>query len=172
MTYRIKTRLLAPIFASVLAPTLAATAVLAAPGVADAAVAKANCQVHSVLLSKEGDGTIPADLEFLRSTFATDEFAWVRGFILLERKTLKLKLDTRSDTTFKTGNKLGLTLLGGDEKRVNLHAELSSRDGTKQLLATDYGIESGGFLMISAGNYSDESRSGKAFFAISCASAK
>ena len=172
MTYRIKTRLLAPILASVLAPTIAATAVLAAPGVADAAVSKANCQVHSVLLSKEGDGTIPKDLEFLRSTFATDEFAWAKGFFLLERKTLKLKLDTPSDTTFKTGNKLGLTLLGGGDKRIKLHAELSSRDGSKVLLATDYEIDDNGSLMISAGNYSDDTRSGKAFFAISCAGAK
>lgn len=171
MTYRIKSRLLAPIFASVLAP-LAATSVIAAPSVADAAVTKANCQVHSVLLSKEGDGTIPADLEFLRSTLATDEFEWVHGFFLLERKTLKLKLDTQAETTFKTGNKLGLTLLGVDEQRINLQAKLSSRDGSKQLLDTKYGIESGGFLMISAGSYSDETRSGKAFFAISCAGAK
>lgn len=172
MTYRKKTRLFAPILASVLAPTLAIAGVLAAPGVAEAAVAKANCQVHSVLLSKEGDGTIPADLEFLRSTFETDEFAWAKGFFLLERKTLKLKLDTQSETTFKTGNKLGLTLLGGDDQRINLQAKLSSRDGSKQLLDTKYGIESGGYLMISAGSYSDDTRSGKAFFAISCTGAK
>src|SRR5262249_34277523 len=97
MTHRIKNRLLAPLVATMLVPTLVATSVLAAPRVASAAVSKAKCQLHAVLLSKEGDGTIPKDLEFLRSTFETDEFAAYKGFYLLERKTLKLELETKSD---------------------------------------------------------------------------
>ncbi len=172
MTHRIKTRLFAPLLASVLAPVLASSTAFAAAPVADAAVTKASCQLHSVLLSKDGDGTIPKELEFLRSTFETDEFAAYKGFHLLERKTMKLALDAKSDTSFKTGHKLGLTLLGGDDKRIKLHAELSSRDGSKTLMSTDYAIDNSGVLMIGAGSYSDDKRSGKAFFAISCSGAK
>jgi hypothetical protein len=172
MTHRIKTRLFAPLLASILVPTLAATSVLAAPSVARAAVSKANCQMHAVLLSKDGDGTIPKELAFLRSTFETDEFAAYKGFFLLERKTAKLALDTKAETSFKSGHRLGLTLRGGTEQRLKLHADLSSRDGSKALLSTGYEIDDAGVLMISAGSYSDEKRSGKAFFAISCSAAK
>jgi hypothetical protein len=172
MTHPIKTRLFAPLLASILVPTLAAASVMAAPAVASAAVSKANCQMHAVLLSKEGDGTIPKELEFLRSTFATDGFAIYQGFFLLERKTVKLTLDTKADTSFRTGHRVGLTLLGGDDKRIKLHADLSSRDGSKSLLSTGYEIDDAGVLMISAGSYTDDERSGKAFFAISCSAAK
>lgn len=169
MTHRsLKTRLLTPVLAAVLAPVAALSAVVAVPVAAEAAVAKANCQVHAVLLSKDGDGTIPAELEFMKSTLQNDEFAAYKGFHLLERKSLKLSADAKAESTFASGHRVGLTLLGGDEARLKLHLDLSSRDATKSLLSTDYSIEDNGLLMIGAGAHSDETRSGKLFFAIQC----
>ena len=169
MTRRsLKTRLLIPALAAVLAPLSAFVTVLAVPGAAEAAVAKASCQVNAVLLSKDGDGTIPSELDFMKSTLQNDEFAAYKGFHLLERKELKLALDTKAESSFTSGHRVGLTLLGGDETRLKLHADLSSRDATKSLLSTDYSIEDNGLLMIGAGAYSDEKRSGKLFFAIQC----
>lgn len=172
MTHRKTTsRWLASMVASALAVPLVGAAVFAVPAVADAAVTKATCQVHAVLASKEGDGTIPADLEFLRSTLANDEFAAYKSFTLLEKKSLKLALDTKGESTFGSGHKLGLTLLGGDDTRLKLQLDLSNRDGTKSLVSTAYSIEDNGLLMIGAGAFTDASRSGKLFFAIQCARA-
>jgi hypothetical protein len=160
--------LLSTVLATVLVPVSAFAGVASLSAVADAAVTKASCQVSAVLLKKEGDGTVPPELEFLKSTLANEEFGLYKGYELIERKTLKLALDTKSDTTFATGNRIGLTLLGGDETRLKLHLNLSSRDGKKSLIETDYSIDNDGQLMIGAGAYSDEKRSGKLFFAIQC----
>ena len=172
MTYRSpKSRLLVPVLAAVLAPVTAFSAVVVAPVAAEAAVTKANCQVTAVLLSKEGDGTIPPELEFMKSSLQNDEFAAYKGFHLLERKAVKLAVDTKADSPFTSGHRLGLTLLGGDDKRLKLHADLSSRDGSKSLVSLEYSIENDGLFMIGAGSYSNDSRSGKLFFAIQCGGA-
>lgn len=168
MTHRSpKTRLLAPLLAAVLAPLSVFTAVFAVPGVADAAT-KANCEVNAVLLSKDGDGTIPPELEFLKSTLQNDEFAAYKGFHLVERKALKLVLDTKAESTFASGHRVGLTLLGGDANRLKLHADLSSRDATKSLVSTDYSIDNNGLFMIGVGSHSTATHTGKLFFAIQC----
>lgn len=168
MTYRSpKSRLLAPVLAAVLAP-VTAFSVAFAPAAAEAAVSKASCQATAVLLSKEGDGTIPPELAFMKSTLQNDEFAAYKGFHLLERKAVKLTADTKADSSFSSGHKLGLTLLGGDEKRLKLHADLTGRDGTKSLVSLEYSIENDGLFMIGAGSYSNGPRSGKLFFAIQC----
>lgn len=164
---RHRNRLFASVLATSLAVPLALSSVLT-PAVAVAAVTKASCQVHTVLLSKQGDGTIPAELDFLRTTLENDEFAAYKGFHLVERKTLKLVADVKSEATFGSGHRLALTLLGGDDTRLKLHADLSNRDATKTLLSTDYSIEDNGLLMIGAGNYADAKRTGKLFFAIQC----
>lgn len=164
-----KTKLLSVALASALMPAAMFGVTLAAPTEARAAVTKAHCQVHAVLASKEGDGTIPKELEFLRTTLQNDEFAAYKGFHLLEKKTVKLELDEKSKLTLKSGNALALTLLGGDDSKLKLHAELSNRDGSKSLLATDYSIEDNGLFMIGAGSYSEGSLAGKLFVAIQCA---
>src|SRR5690349_17783068 len=132
MTYRSpKHRLLTTILAAGLAPVSAFAGVVSLSTAADAAVTKASCQVNAVLLKKEGDGVIPPELEFLKPTLQNEEFENYKGYELIERKTLKLALDTKSESTFTIGHKVGLTLLGGDENRLKLHADLSGRDGTK-----------------------------------------
>lgn len=171
MTHRKKNRLLTTVLAAGLVPVSAFAGVFSLATAADAAVTKASCQVNAVLLKKEGDGTIPPELEFLKPTLETEEFENYKGYELIERKALKLALDTKSEATFTIGHRVGLTLLGGDAARLKLHADLSSRDGTKSLLSTDYSINNNGLLMIGAGAYSDEKRSGKLFFAIQCGGA-
>lgn len=170
MTHRRPHRRLAVVLATALVPTLGASAALAVPTAAHAAVSKAHCQVHEVLLSKEGDGKVPKELAFLAETLQNDEFAAYKGFYLLERKTLKLDLDRKADAGFATGHKLGLTLLGGEDTKLKLRAELTGRDGSKSLLDTTYSIQNNGQLMIGAGSHTDAGRSGKLFFAIQCGS--
>lgn len=162
---RVQLRFLAPVLAALLVPT---AALAAAPEDGKAAVTTANCQVTSVLLSKEGDGTIPAELEFMKTTLQNDEFAAYKGFHLLERKSMKLARDAKSEASFASGHRMGLTLLGNDDTRLKLHADLSSRDGSKSLLSTDYSMEDAGVLMIGAGSHTDATRTGKLFFAIQC----
>ncbi|MEM6996783.1 MAG: hypothetical protein AAF721_40145, partial [Myxococcota bacterium] len=84
-----------------------------------------------------------------------------------------LKLGSTETAEFKSGHRLKLTLLGGSEKRLELKLEMSGRDGTKQLLSTKYGIDSGGVLMVRAGSeeFTHKSHKGKLFFAIQCVGA-
>jgi len=165
-----QTRLLAPVLAAVFAPVVAFSAVLATPAAAEAA-SKANCQVTGVVASKEGDGTIPPELAFMKETLQNDEFAAYKGFHLLERKALKLVPATKAETSFSSGHRLGLTLIGGDATKLKLHAELSNRDASKSLVSLDYTMVDNGLMMIGAGSFSDAKRSGKLFFAIQCGSA-
>jgi hypothetical protein len=153
--------------AMVMAPAMAlSVGVLAAPQTADAA-GKANCRVHAVLASKEGDGKIPKSLEFLRETLEDDQFAAYKSFHLVDKKTLKLEGDTPSKATFSSGHKLGLKLLESTPK-LKLHLELSSRDGSKNLVKTDYSIDNNGMFMIGAGKLEQGEIAGKLFFAIQC----
>lgn len=169
MHERIKSRLLASALAVILAPT-AVFATYAVPSEAHAAAVKeAKCQVHAVLASKEGDGGIPEKLRFLEAQLQDDEFAAYKSFHLIEQKALAVKLDTTSEVTLTTGNRLGLSLLGNDETRLKLRATLSSRDGSKSLLSTDYSMEDAGVLMIRAGSYTHDGIEGKLFVAIQCA---
>jgi hypothetical protein len=166
---RMKSRLLASALAAVLAPA-AMVSIYAAPAQASAAAVKeAKCQVHAVVASKEGNEGIPEKLRFLEAQLKDDEFAAYKSFHLIEQKALTLKLDTPSEITLTTGNRLGLSLLGNDDTRLKLRADLSSRDGSKSLLSTDYSMEDAGVLMIRAGSYTHENIAGKLFLAIQCA---
>lgn len=166
---RMKSKLLASALAAVLAPAAVVSTVVA-PATAQAApVQEASCQVHAVLASKDGDGTIPKNLEFLRGHLEQDEFAAYKSFLLVEQKALEIKLDKKSEVTFRSGNRLGLRLLGNDDTRLKLHASLSGRDGKKSLLNADYSIEDRGVMMIAAGKSELEGKLGKLFFAIQCA---
>ena len=89
-----------------------------------------------MLASKEGDGTIPKNLEFLQEQLRDDQFAAYKSFELIEQKALEIKLDQKSEVEFRSGNRLGLSLLGGDDNRLKLRLDLSGRDGKKALLGT------------------------------------
>lgn len=157
-------RLLSAGLALGLAPALAFGGSVLLPSVADAAVDKANCRVNSVLASKEeAKPRIPADLEFLREQLENDRFAAYKSFRLLEKKDFKLTLDKESNGKLESGHAFGFKLLGGDDKRLNIHASLHSKGG-KKLLDTDYKIENNGIMIVGGGNHPD----GKIIFAIQC----
>lgn len=162
-------KLVASALAAVLAPASALAVAVAPTTVLAADVQEAKCQAFAVHLSKTGDGVIPKELRFLEAQLSADEFAIYKGYALVDQKTLNLKRDKASEVKFSSGNRLGLSLLGNDDKRLKLHASLSSRDGSKNLLNADYSIEDGGTLMIGAGAYSHGGKDGKLFFAIRCA---
>ncbi len=168
-------KLLASALAAVLTPTTAlVTSVVptqvhaAPPAKKKLSVESARCQVHAVLASKEGNRGIPAELKFLEKQLQDDEFAAYKSFRLIEQKDLKIDLGKTSEVTFASGNRLSLRLLGGDDKRLDLHADLSSRTGGKSLLSTDYTIEDAGVLMIRAGSYTHDGETGKIFIGIQC----
>lgn len=172
---RTKSRLVAgglsTILATVATPAAAFAVTLAGvQPIAQAAPAKqAACRVHAVLASKEGDGKLPKSLEFLRETLAEDQFAAYKSFHLVDKKTLKLEADKPSNTSFSSGHKMALDLLGGDEERLKLHLDLTGRDGKESLISTDYSIADNGLFMIGGGNFKQGEVVGKLFFAIQCA---
>jgi hypothetical protein len=169
---RIKHKAVSTIVAAVLAPAFALGATYFGPeGAAQAAGAKANCRVHAVLASKEGDGKIPKQLEFLRETLEDDQFGVYKSFHLVDKKMLKLDGPAPASAKFASGHQVGLALLDNDEK-LKLHLELTGRDGTTNLVKTDYSIEDNGLFMIAAGAFKQGEVAGKLFFAIQCASKK
>lgn len=158
-------RLLSTGLALVIAPALAFGGTALTPAIADAAD-KADCQVTSVLASKEKkDPRIPKELNFLKEQLENDRFAAYNSFKLLERKPFKLTKGKTSKGKMKSGHEFGFTLLGGDDKRVKIHASLLSKSG-KKLLDTDYGIENNGIMIVGGGKHPD----GKIIFAIQCKS--
>jgi hypothetical protein len=164
-----KSRLLASALAAVLTPAVLVGTYAAPSHARAAAVKEANCQVHAVLASRKDGGGIPEKLRFLEAQLKDDEFAAYKSFHLIDQKALTVKLDVASEMTLTTGNRLGLSLLGNDDTRLKLRASLSSRDGSKSLLSTDYSMEDAGVLMIRAGSYTYEGIEGKLFVAIQCA---
>lgn len=157
-------KVLASLLSVVVAPALA-LGVVATPAMASAAVEEANCQVHSIHLTKEGDGTVPRELKFIEGQLKDDQFAAYKGFRLLEKKTLRLDGDKPGKAGFSSGHRLELKLLSADAKRLKLHATLSDRGGKKPLVSTAYGIENGGVIMMGGSKYED----GRLLFAIRCA---
>lgn len=166
---RIKQRLVASVLATVLAPAFAFGAAYTADVSEAHAADKANCLVHAVLASKEGEGELPKELEFLKKTLEADEFAVYKTFHLLEKKQLKLKLDKKGTLSFKSGHKMELTLLGSDEKTLKNHLTLTGRDGKKMLVDTDYSIEDHGLFMTGVGEHEAAGKKGKLFLTIQCA---
>jgi hypothetical protein len=171
MTHRrMKERVLGSVLASLMVPTLALGAVALDPAVAQAEVGKAKCQFSAVLLSKDGDGKIPKELEFLRSFFESEQFSMYKSFRLVDQKTLKLDkaVATGSSATFKSGHKLKLNLVGGDAKKLKLRLDLSTRDGSASLVNTEYSIEDDALFMFDVGKYEDAKGTGHLMFISQC----
>ena len=152
---------------AMLSVALVSPAAIAAPA---APVSKANCRVHAVHASRE-EGGIQKELAFLADKLKDDEFAAYKSFALVEMKELSLKLNEEASTSFQSGNKLGLTLLGGANNRLELKFGLTKRDGETALLTTKYAIDNGGLLMVRVGDFTHQDRAGKLFFAIQCTGA-
>jgi hypothetical protein len=122
-----------------------------------------------VLASKEGDGTIPKDLEFMKEWLTDEPYDRYKSFHLLGTKKVAVLLDKPADASFKTGHKMTLSLLGGDERKLRLHLDLTHRDGKKSLVAMDYSIEDNGLFFVQGGKHESGEVSGRIFWAIQCA---
>ncbi len=163
--------LLSLALSSVLAPAFAFGAVATASTAAQAApkADKGVCKVHAVLASKEGDGKIPKDLEFMKEWLTDEPYDRYKSFHLLGSKKADVVLNKATETTFKTGHKMKLSLLGGDEKTLKLHLNLTHRDGKKKLVAMDYSIEDNGLFFVQGGEHKSGEVTGRIFWAIQCA---
>ncbi len=156
---------LATVLAGCLAPALAFGPLVLTPNVTQAAATdQAECQVHSVLAAKTGDGTIPENLKFLEEQLRDDQFAAYKSFRLLETQRLNLDVKRPKVAPLSSGHKLSLEYLGAKESKLQLHATLMSRTDDKKLFNAIYGIDNNGLLMI-GGVRGD---GGKVFFAIQC----
>ncbi len=129
-----------------------------------AEVKAAACKVTAFLASKDGDGSIPEDLKFLEEQLRDDQFAAFKGFRLLEAKTLKLGLDKSAVAALQSGFQLRLSLLGEEETKLKLHANLTAVGRDKPLVDTAYKIDNNGLLLVGGVRHLD----GKVFFAIHC----
>src|SRR5690554_3269729 len=118
------------LLASVLAGLVSAPVVFAGaatvlgPSVANAAVTEASCRIYAVEATQDGDGTIPADLEFLSDQLKAPEFARYTRVQLMEFKDFKLEAGKVVDQKFKSGHNVKLTLLGGEDGKLELQTEL------------------------------------------------
>ncbi|MGH1347333.1 MAG: hypothetical protein ACRBN8_37575 [Nannocystales bacterium] len=130
---------------------------------------KAVCKVHAVLASKEGDGKIPKNLEFMKEWLTDEPYDRYKSFHLLGSKKVELKVSKATAAEFKTGHKMKLSLLGGDEKKLKLHLDLTHRDGKKNLVAMDYSIEDNGLFFVQGGEHKSGEVTGRIFWAIQCA---
>jgi len=158
-------RLLASTFALALAPAAAfGVAALSSPAPAEADVSKAQCRVNAVLASKQGDGKIPENLQFLKKELSSDQFAAFKSFRLLDAKADKLTANKAASQKLKSGHKVGLKLLGGSKDRPKVHVSVNRDGNDKALVSTDYTIKSAGFLLLAGFKHPD----GKVIFAIQC----
>jgi len=119
-------KLLAPILAGLLGlpVVFAGGAALLSPSLAKADVTEASCRIHAVEATKDGDGTIPPELEFLSDQLKAPEFSQYTGVRLMESKDFRLEIGKVVDQKFKSGHNVKLTLLGGEEGKLELQTEL------------------------------------------------
>jgi len=157
-------RILAPALSAFLVPALALGGLTLASPEVRAEVKSAACKVTAFLASKDGDGTIPQDLKFLEEQLRDDQFAAFKGFRLLEAKTLKLGLDKAAVAALQSSFTLRLSLLGEEETKLKLHANLMAAGRDKPLVDTAYKIDNNGVLLVGGVRHLD----GKVFFAIHC----
>ena len=157
-------RILAPVFSAFLLPAIVLGGFTLTSPEVRAEVKSAACKVTAFLASKDGDGSIPADLKFLEEQLHDDQFAAFKGFRLLESKTLKLGLDKAAVAALQSGFNLRLSLLGEEATKLKLHANLTAAGRDKPLVDTAYKIDNNGLLLVGGVRHLD----GKVFFAIHC----
>ena len=139
------------ILASSLAGALALPALLVgavtfmSPNIAEAAT-KAACRIHAVEATKEGDGTIPRELEFMADQLRAPVFSGYKGFTLLDAKDFQLELNAVVDQKFKSGHNVELTLLGEKDGKLELHTKL--KRGTTPLVDMDFGVGNNQIMLI------------------------
>lgn len=125
---------------------LAGTVTLLSPALASAAVTQATCRIHAVEATQEGDGKIPAELDFLADQLAQPEFARYKHFELIGLEDYKLELGKVVDQKFKSGHNVKLSLLGGEKDKLELHTNLER--GSKSLVSMDFVVGSNQIMLI------------------------
>ncbi len=153
-----------PVLSAFLLPAIVLGGLTLASPEVRAEVKSAACKVTAFLASKDGDGSIPADLEFLKEQLQDDQFAAFKGFRLLESRTLKLGLDKPAVAALQSGFNLRLSLLGEESTKLKLHANLTAPARDKPLVDTAYKIDNNGLLLVGGVRHLE----GKVFFAIHC----
>ncbi len=163
--------IVASVLTAALVPALAFGSVMTAAETAHAAkpAKKGVCKVHAVLASKDGDGTIPKNLEFMKEWLTDEPYDRYKSFHLLGEKKVDVALGKPAKAKFKTGHKMELSLLGGDEHKLKLHLDLTYRDGKKSQVGMDYSIEDNGLFFVQGGEHKSGEISGRIFWAIQCA---
>ncbi len=174
--------LLSLVLSSLLVPAAALAAVASVSTVAHAApagkkvvqkaapsVEKAVCKVHAVLASKEGDGKIPKNLEFMKEWLTDEPYDRYKSFHLLGSKKVDLEVSKATAIEFTTGHKMQLSLMGGDETKLRLHLDLTHRDGEENLVIMDYSIVHNGLFFVQGGEHKSGEVTGRIFWAIQCA---
>lgn len=157
-------RILASAVSVFVLPALVVGGATLAPAEARAEVTSVACKVTAFLAEKDGDGTIPQDLKFLEEQLRDDSFAAFKGFRLLETKALRLGRDKPELAALRSGFKLTLSLLGEENTKLKLHANLLAPGREAPLVDTDYAIDDNGLLLVGGTRH----EGGKIFFAIQC----
>jgi hypothetical protein len=147
MTHRsMHSRFLASSLVGALAIAPAFGLVLMSSNVAEAAVETATCRIHAVEASPEGDGSIPANLQFLSDQLQAPEFARYKGFVLLDTKDFKLEIGKVVEQKFKSGHNLELSLIGGEKDKLELHTNL--KRGSNSLVDVSFVVGSNQIMLI------------------------
>ena len=147
MTHRsMVSKFLASSMASALAfaPLAIGAVTLVAPAVAEAA--DAACRIHVVEAKEEGDGKIPAELDFMADELKAPAFRIYKGFELIDVQDFKLELGKVSEKKFKSGHTLQLSLLGEQDGKLELQTKLM-RSSTV-LVDMDFGVRSNQIMLI------------------------
>ena len=149
MTHRsIHSKFLASTIAGLLSipAGLAGAVTLLSPAVAEANVTSASCRIHAVEATPDGDGTIPKDLEFLSDQLQAPEFARYKGFRLVEVKDFKLEVGSAVEKKFKSGHIVKLSLLGGEQDKLDLHTEILR--GASSVTSLDFALKVAQLMLI------------------------
>jgi hypothetical protein len=122
---------------------------------------KADCRVAAVEAKKEGDGSIPSNLAFMKDELESSAFAAFKGFKLLDSKTMAVEVGRPpARTAIRPKHTIKLELLSAD-KRLKLHANIA---GASPLVDLDYNIEDRGLMLFPVPRGEDA-----IIFAIQCA---
>jgi hypothetical protein len=127
-----------------------------------AAAPGAECRVHAIKLEREGSGTIPAELNFIRAQLESDIFAAYKSYELVDAKSMTLKLGEVQTGRLKTGHTLELEFKGQEAGKLKLG--LSLLQGQKKLLGTTYRVAPSFPAMVGNVRY----QGGKLVFAVQC----
>jgi hypothetical protein len=145
-----------------LAPALLVATALTPTTAHAAEFDKASCRVHAVLAQKDGNGTIPKNLGFLKEELSSPAFSAFKSFRLLGTEDFNLAKGKVSARKLASGHAMELSLLSADKKIIHLDVKLGSASG-RSLVDTSYGIRPDGLVLFAAGH-----AKGSVIFAVQC----